>query len=80
MKLPSWRTAGETLKGKAKGSKLVVLGVFLVIVAVTIHISTGNAYFGAPLLMLGAFAFANGLVLYNEEARYELEKKKANNT
>lgn len=77
VKLPSWKTAGHILKGKAKGSKLIVLGIFLVITAVAIHISTGNAQYGAPLLILGAFAFANGLVLYNEEARYELERKKS---
>ena len=75
-----WKTAKEILKGKAKGSKLVILGVFLVGVGTTIHISTGEAYYGAPLVMLGAFAFASGLILYNEEARYELEKKRNKDT
>jgi uncharacterized membrane protein len=71
-----WKTAKEILKGKAKGAKLIVLGVFLVSIAVGIGISTGNYGDSSALQMLGIMAFVFGIVLYREEAEHELEKKK----
>ena len=71
-----WKTAKDILRGKPKGSKLIILGVFLVGIGVIIHISTGNVAFGLPLEMLGSLSFGAGVGIYKEEAEYELEKKR----
>jgi len=70
-----WKTAKDILKGKAKGSKLIILGVFLTSVGVAIEIAfQSNA--GLVFWMLGIIAFMRGVYLYEEEARDELEKKR----
>jgi len=37
-----WKTAKDILKGKAKGSKLIILGVFMVGVGATLAIAFPN--------------------------------------
>lgn len=71
-----WQTARDILKGKPKGSKLIILGIFLAGVGVTIHIATGNQSYGSIFEVLGAFSFGVGLGMYKTEAEYEMEKKK----
>ena len=69
-----WKTAKKILSGKPKGSKLIVLGVFLVglgVVLPAIEIKEGLAF-----VALGSLAFGIGLSVYHEEAEYELEKKR----
>jgi len=72
-----WKTAKDILKGKAKGSKLIVLGVFMVSVgaALIIVYPTGGLAAGICFLILGQFAFMRGVYLYEDEARAELRKK-----
>jgi len=73
-----WQTTKKILSGKAKGSKLIILGVFLVGTGVVLEVSlhtTGSLIF----VVLGVMAFTRGLSIYTKEARAELEKK-ANNT
>ena len=70
-----WKTVKNILKGKAKGSKLIVLGVFLVSIGAIIQI-TINAPVSGVFYALGALAFGVGLGLYREEGEYELEKKR----
>jgi hypothetical protein len=71
-----WKTAKDILKGKPKGSKLIILGVFLVGIGVTIHIATGNYAYASPLEILGMFSFGVGLGMYKTEAEYEMERKR----
>jgi len=70
-----WKTAKEILKGKARGSKLIVLGVFLASVGVVIQIVYDNSV-SFVFVMFGIIAFMSGIALYREEAEYELEKKR----
>lgn len=70
-----WKTAKDILKGKAKGSKLMVLGIFLVSIGVVVTIYY-PASWGSAFVMLGIFAFMRGLYVYEKEAEYELEKKR----
>jgi len=75
-KLPSiWDKAKEIIKGKPKGSKLIVLGVFLVSIGVTLIIYY-PASWASTFVILGIIAFIRGLVIYEDEARIELEKKR----
>lgn len=74
--MPSfWEKAKDILRGKAKGSKLIVLGVFMVSVGVALDISfqTSVAF---VFWFLGIIAFMRGVFLYEEEARAEIEKKR----
>lgn len=70
-----WKTAKDILKGKAKGSKLIILGVFLAGVGVTIEIAFQSDA-GVVFWMLGIIAFMRGVYLYEEEVRDELAKKR----
>ena len=70
-----WKTAKDILKGKAKGSKLIILGVFLVSIGAVIEITFGSSASGA-FYVLGAMAFTAGIAVYRQEAEYELEKKR----
>lgn len=70
-----WKTAKDILSGKAKGSKLIVLGVFMVSVGAVLTIFYPASY-GSAFVMLGIFAFIMGVSLYMKEAEYELEKKR----
>jgi uncharacterized membrane protein len=69
-----WKTAKDILKGKAKGSKLIILGVFMVSIGVGLDI-----YFrigvGSVFYVLGVVAFMRGVSLYEDEARSELKKR-----
>jgi hypothetical protein len=73
-----WKTAKDILKGKAKGSKLIILGVFMVSIgaALVIVYPTSGWTAGIWFFILGQFAFMRGVWLYEEEARAELRKKK----
>lgn len=71
-----WKTAKGILRGKAKGSKLIVLGVFLITIGVAIHISTGNYSYAMVFEMFGSLAFGAGIGIYSLEAKYEIEKKR----
>ena len=71
-----WKTAKDILKGKAKGSKLIVLGVFLVGIGGAIHISTGNYSYAIVFEMFGSLAFGAGVGIYSLEAKYEIEKRR----
>ena len=70
-----WKTAKGILKGKAKGSKLIVLGVFLVSIGAFIEITSGSSASGA-FFFIGAMAFTAGIMVYQREAEHELEKKR----
>ena len=70
-----WDKAREILRGKAKGSKLIILGVFLVSVGVALTIYYPESW-SATFVVLGIFAFLRGLSIYEDEARTELEKKR----
>ena len=69
-----WETAKNILKGKPKGSKLIVLGVFLVSLGVALD-SIGLDK-GLIFAILGSIAFGAGIAVYREEAELELERKK----
>jgi hypothetical protein len=73
-----WKTAKDILKGKAKGSKLIVLGVFMVSVgAVLVIVYPSNGWSAAIwFFILGQLAFMRGVWLYEEEAKAELRRKK----
>jgi len=71
-----WKVARDILKGKAKGSKMMVLGIFLVGVNVAIHISTKDLTYGVIFQILGIYAFIRGLLLYEKEAEHELDKRR----
>lgn len=71
-----WNTAKHILSGKPKGSKLIVLGVFLLSVGTTIEITikpipSGASYF----LMIGLMLVMWGYFMYREEAQLEMKKK-----
>jgi len=70
-----WKTAKNILKGKAKGSKLMVLGIFLVSAGVAVTVLYPTSW-GSAFIILGIFAFMRGLAIYEREAEYELEKKR----
>ena len=56
-----WKTAKDILKGKAKGSKLIILGVFMVGVGATFAIAFPQSSSVASVFwMLGIFAFMRG--------------------
>ena len=72
-----WKTAKKILSGKPKGSKLMVLGVFLVGLGTVLEITFQDTLMGAIFfVVMGAWAFMWGWSLYREEAKYELEKKR----
>jgi hypothetical protein len=74
--LPSiWDKAKEIIKGKPRGSKLIVLGVFLVSIGITLTIYC-PASWASAFVILGVISFIRGLVIYEDEARIELEKKR----
>jgi uncharacterized membrane protein len=74
--LPSiWDKAKEIIKGKPRGSKLIVLGVFLVSIGITLTIYY-PASWASAFVILGVISFIRGLVIYEDEARIELEKKR----
>ena len=73
-----WKTARDILKGKAKGSKLIVLGVFMVSIGAVIQLTTNSPASG-PFYFLGAMAFGAGIAVYRGEAEYELDKKREKN-
>ena len=64
----------KILKGKAKGSKLLVLGTLMVSSGVTFMVFY-PASWGSVFVVLGIIAFMRGLELYERETKYELEKK-----
>jgi len=77
-----WKTARRILSGKPRGSKLIVLGVFLtgVGVGLTIVLSTYSpSAVSAPIVFwfLGIVAFMRGVALYERETEIELQKKQA---
>jgi uncharacterized membrane protein len=74
-----WKTAKKILSGKAKGSKLMVLGVFLVTIGVVLTIYYPLSW-GSAFVILGILAFVRGLVIYEKEATDELERRKTKNT
>ena len=69
-----WKTAKEILSGKPRGSKLIVLGVFLVGLGVVLPASGFEE--GLVFVAIGSLAFGVGVSVYREEAEYELEKKR----
>jgi hypothetical protein len=69
-----WKTAKDIIKGKPKGSKLIVLGVFLVSIGAVLA-SLGPVVW-LIFTMFGSMAFGAGVAVYREEAEYELEKKR----
>ena len=69
-----WETAKKILSGKAKGSKLIVLGVFLVSIGVALDIAYHEAS-GTVFIVFGALAFGAGIAVYREEAELELRSK-----
>lgn len=73
-----WKTARDILRGKARGSKLIILGVFMVSIgaALVIAFSTGGLTAAMFFFILGQFAFMRGVWLYESEAKAELEKKR----
>ena len=71
-----WKTVKKILSGKPKGSKLMVLGVFLVGVGTSLEITFGHLTGATFFIIMGAWAFMWGWSLYREEAEYELEKKR----
>ena len=73
-----WKTAKDILKGKAKGSKLILLGVFMVGIGVTLQIALDN-FTASVFWILGIVAFMRGIGLYEDETRAELEKKREKN-
>ena len=73
-----WKTAKNILKGKPKGSKLIVLGVFLVSIGAVLA-SLGSIVW-IIFIMLGSMAFGAGVAVYREDAEYELEKKRKKDT
>jgi drug/metabolite transporter (DMT)-like permease len=72
-----WQTARKILSGKPRGSKLIVLGVFLASIGVVLTLMCPQNY-GAPsvFLMLGIIAFMRGISLYEAEVEAELEKER----
>jgi len=75
-----WKTAKKILSGKPKGSKLIVLGVFLVGLGTVLEITFGQLTGALFFIVMGMWAFAWGWSLYREEAKYELEKRRAKDT
>jgi hypothetical protein len=72
----SWKTAKNILKGKAKGAKLMILGVFLVSIGVSgTLVNRENWGTFSVFTMLGTISFVRGLDLYSVEAKRELEKE-----
>lgn len=70
-----WKTAKDILRGKAKGSKLMVLGIFLVTIGIVVTVYYPTSW-GSAFVILGIFAFMRGLHVYEREAEYELERKR----
>jgi len=74
--LPSFWETAKILSGKPKGSKLIVLGVFMVSIGVALTIWY-PASWGSAFVILGVFAFVRGLSLYEREVETEIKKKKS---
>jgi hypothetical protein len=79
-----WETARRILSGKPRGSKLIVLGVFLTGVGVGLAIAlssyqpSGSAVGATSVFwFLGIVAFMRGVALYEKETEIELQKKQA---
>jgi len=70
-----WKTAKDILKGKARGSKLIILAIFLAGIALTTHLYTGDYTYASSFYILSIIAFVRGINLYEEEAHQELKKK-----
>ena len=75
-----WKTAKKILSGKPKGSKLIVLGVFLVGLGTVLEITFGQLTGALFFIVMGMWAFTWGWSLYREEAKYELEKRREKDT
>ena len=71
-----WKTARKILSGKPKGSKLMVLGIFLVGIGTTLEIMFETLVGAMFFIVMGLWAFQWGWSLYREEAKLELEKKR----
>ena len=71
-----WKTVKKILSGKPKGSKLMVLGVFLVSIGTTLEITFGQLVGTIFFIVMGMWAFMWGWSLYRDEAEYELEKRR----
>ena len=71
-----WKTAKKILSGKPKGSKMIVLGVFLVGLGTVLEITFGQLMGTIFFIVMGMWAFMWGWSLYREEAEYELKKKR----
>ena len=69
-----WETTKKILSGKPRGSKLMVLGVFLVSLGVVLPAFGLEG--GVVFIGIGSLAFGVGLGIYRDEAQYELEKKR----
>jgi uncharacterized membrane protein len=74
--MPStWDTAKRILSGKPRGSKLIVLGVFMVTFGAALSFyNPGNFAIGA-FVVLGIFAFMRGVSLYETEAQSGKQRK-----
>ena len=71
-----WKTAKNILSGKARGSKLIILGVFLMSTGAIIEIYVEKSVSASLIfLLVGMWTVQRGWFVYEEEARRELEKK-----
>jgi hypothetical protein len=69
-----WETTKKILSGKAKGAKLIVLGVFLLGLGVVLPAAGIES--GLVFVAAGTAAFITGIHAYQREADYELEKRR----
>lgn len=58
-----WKEAKDVLRGKAKGSKLIVLGISMVGLGVALTVFY-QASWASVFVLLGILAFWRGLLLY----------------
>ena len=68
--MPStWDTAKKILSGKPRGSKLIVLGVFLITIGGTISFYNPANFAVSAFVFMGIFAFLRGVFLYESEVQ-----------
>lgn len=74
-----WGTAKKILSGKPRGSKLIILGVFLMSIGAIIEVSFEKTLSATMIfLLVGMLTVQRGWFLYEEEVKRELEKKYGN--